>query len=658
MAVENRVSSPKAGWKRISLSARGVLIMLLPMAALFAVFAAVYRVEGDLQDADQIAARHFDALAQLQQLRSREETAAGAAQAYLLTRRPEFLQDYQTAHRPVEEALLRISRLIPSSESAALGGVADSVRMQLEILDEIVGGPGDDAEPGLLDRSRKARADIESRLSLLADAEDQAISRARSKRQAERSKLFLIIAVCGFFGPLGALLLHLLIARRLIGRVQVLEQNARSLADGTALETLPEGDDEIAAVDRAIRDAALLLRNRERELRESELRYRNLFDQAPLPFEETDSEGVIRRVNQAACALLKATPEQILGLPAWHFLAPGLHESFRQAMLARIRSATEIAPYEAAYLLSDGSSINVEIRESLLRSERGEVIGLGRSLLDITERNLAEIAARKVAQYAMELRNKNEQLAQALETARSAAEAKGRFLASMSHELRTPLNAIIGFSEMLFDGKLGPLPSDHLDCLQDILTSARHLLRLISDILDLSKIEAGRMEFCPEPCLLDGLVSEVRDVIRPLADKKRIELLLSVPPDLHVILDASRFKQVLYNYLSNAVKFTPEGGWITVRVLPEDTHFRLEVEDTGIGIPEDEISKLFQEFQQLPNSRKAEQGTGLGLALTRRIVEAQGGTVSVRSTPGMGSTFSAILPLQPADHMAPLARVS
>jgi PAS domain S-box-containing protein len=483
-------------------------------------------------------------------------------------------------------------------------------------------------------------------------------SLALSQPQVERWRLFLIIALCAFVGPLGALLHHLLIARRLIWRVRVLEQNARNLADGTALQTLPEGDDEIAAVDRAIRDAALLLRNRERELRQSELRYRNLFDQAPLPFEETDSEGVIRRVNQAACALLKAPPEQILGLPAWHFLPPGLQENFCQAMLGRIRSATEIAPYEAAYLLSDGSSINVEIRESLMRNERGEVIGLGRSLLDITERNLAEIAARKVAQYAMELRNKNEQLAQALETARSAAEAKGRFLASMSHELRTPLNAIIGFSEMLFDGKLGPLSSDHLDCLQDILTSARHLLRLISDILDLSKIEAGRMEFCPEPCLIDALVAEVRDVIRPLADKKRIELLLSVPPDLHVILDASRFKQVLYNYLSNAVKFTPDGGWITVRVIREETDFRLEVEDTGIGIPEEQISKLFQEFQQLPNSRKAEQGTGLGLALTRRIVEAQGGTVSVRSTPGMGSTFSAVLPLLPADHMAPLARVS
>jgi signal transduction histidine kinase len=356
--------------------------------------------------------------------------------------------------------------------------------------------------------------------------------------------------------------------------------------------------------------------------------------------------------------LVKSPPEQLLGLPAWYFLVPGDQEKFQRELLDRIASGTEIAPYECIYQIEDGTSITVEIRESLIRNERGAVTGVCRSLVDITERNLAEMAARKVAQYAMELRNKNEQLAQALEAARSAVEAKSQFLASMSHELRTPLNAIIGFSELLYDGKLGGLSNDHRECLQDILTSARHLLRLISDILDLSKVEAGKMEFCPEACHIEALVAEVRDVIRPLAEKKRIELLTDIPWEIPAMIDASRFKQVLYNYLSNAVKFTPEGGWITIRVIVEGFQFRLEVEDTGIGIHPEEISKLFQEFQQLPNSRKAGQGTGLGLALTRRIVEAQGGAIGVRSTPGVGSVFSAVLPLRPAPVVATLARVS
>jgi PAS domain S-box-containing protein len=381
-------------------------------------------------------------------------------------------------------------------------------------------------------------------------------------------------------------------------------------------------------------------------VRDNEQRYRDLFDRAPIAFEETDRDGIIRRFNQAVCNLLKCSPDQILGRKAWEFVAPDQQENFRQAMTERIASGTESGAFECDYMLDDGSRITVEIRENLVRDEHEEVTGVVCSLLDVTERNLAAVAARKVSQYAMELRNKNEQLARALEAARLATEAKSRFLAGVSHELRTPLNGIIGFSELMYDAKLGPVSEDHKDVLSDILTSARHLLQLINDILDLSKVEAGRMEFHPEPTRIDTLVYEVRDVVRPLAEKKRLNLGISVPADFTAVVDPARFKQVLYNYLSNAVKFTPENGRVDVRVRREDeASFRLEVEDTGVGISPEEISKLFQEFQQLPNSRKAEQGTGLGLALTRHIVEAQGGSVSVRSIKGTGSVFAAVFPL-------------
>jgi len=193
---------------------------------------------------------------------------------------------------------------------------------------------------------------------------------------------------------------------------------------------------------------------------------------------------------------------------------------------------------------------------------------------------------------------------------------------------------------------VGAVSEEHREFLGDILASGRHLLRLINEILDLSKVEAGKMEFAPESRELELLVNEVRDVIRPLAEKKDIRLTADVTPGLTAIIDPARFKQVLYNYLSNAVKFTPRGGAVAVRVAADaDGAFCVEVEDTGIGIQQDEIPKLFQEFQQLHGGRKAEQGTGLGLALTRHIVEAQGGRVAVRSTPGVGSVFSAILPL-------------
>jgi CheY-like chemotaxis protein len=217
----------------------------------------------------------------------------------------------------------------------------------------------------------------------------------------------------------------------------------------------------------------------------------------------------------------------------------------------------------------------------------------------------------------------------------------------MSHELRTPLNAIIGFAELMHDAKVGPVSPTHKECLADILTSSRHLLQLINDVLDLSKVEAGKMEFRPEPVELTRVVGEVRDILRGLSAKKHIHLAVDIEAGLdEVVLDPGKLKQVLYNYLSNALKFTPEGGQVTVRArLEPGGNFRLEVSDTGIGIRPDDLSRLFVEFQQLDASAsKAYPGTGLGLALTKRIVEAQGGRVGVSSAVAEGSTFYAVLP--------------
>lgn len=505
---------------------------------------------------------------------------------------------------------------------------------------------GDDAAP--IERALSGPpGDVESRMMVLNQVQDLRLFRARYNRDIARQRLFRIVLVAGIIGPLGGLFMHLLIAGRLVKRLQRVQENARRLAHGLPLEPVRKSSDEIGTLAQQLEDAAFVMRGRERELRESERRYRDLFDRAPIPYEETDAEGRIRRFNQEGCNLLRSQPDRILGRWAWDFVAPDQKEAFQAAMMDRLANGTETGPLECDYVLEDGTTLRIEVRESLIRNDAGEVTGVCRSLLDVTERNLAAVAARKVAQYAMELRNKNEQLAHALDAARSATEAKSRFLASVSHELRTPLNGIIGFSELMFDGKLGPVPDEQREIMGDILTSARHLLQLISDILDVSKVEAGRMEFHPEPGRIDLLVHEVRDVVRPLAERKNLRVEATVPPGLSGVLDRSRFKQVLYNYLSNAVKFTPEGGYVQMRVsVDEKSELRVEVEDNGTGITPEEMPLLFKEFQQLPNSRRAEQGTGLGLALTRLIVEAQGGSVGVRSALGKGSTFSAVLPIE------------
>jgi PAS domain S-box-containing protein len=640
--------SVMARWTRLSLRSKGVAVLTIPLSALVLAQFAIYRVEGDVASVDQRVERFYDTRSALSQLRISLSGAQAAAGGYVATGERQFAAMFDQARESVNQSLNRLSPLIgETANDGPLTEIRRQADQELASLSSLRQSPPDSAAAApRLTRARNAMSAALARVASLSEAEERQFAAARAQRDLTRRRLFRTLMACGILGPLGALFMNLVVAGRISRRIVAVEENARRLAHGLPLEPFRRGSDEISALARQIEDAAYLLRKREREVKDNEQRYRDLFDRAPIAFEETDRDGVIRRFNQAVCNLLKSRPDQILGCKAWEFVAPDQQENFRQAMTERIATGTEAGAFECDYMLDDGSRITVEIRENLVRGDHDEVTGVVRSLLDVTERNLADMAARKVSQYAMELRNKNEQLARALEAARLATEAKSRFLAGVSHELRTPLNGIIGFSELMYDAKLGPVSEDHKDVLSDILTSARHLLQLINDILDLSKVEAGRMEFHPEPTRIDTLVYEVRDVVRPLAEKKRLRLAITVPSDLTAVVDPARFKQVLYNYLSNAVKFTPDSGRVEVRITrEEDSSFRLEVEDTGVGISPDEIAKLFQEFQQLPNSRKAEQGTGLGLALTRHIVEAQGGSVSVRSVKGSGSVFAAVFPL-------------
>jgi signal transduction histidine kinase/CheY-like chemotaxis protein len=228
-----------------------------------------------------------------------------------------------------------------------------------------------------------------------------------------------------------------------------------------------------------------------------------------------------------------------------------------------------------------------------------------------------------------------------------ASRAKSAFLANMSHELRTPLNAIIGFGELLEGGEVGPIDPQQKEFLGDIVSSGRHLLTLISDILDVSKVEAGKMEFRPEKLDLSRACTDAIDVLRGQLARKRIRLTCAVNPAVATVtLDPSRLKQVLYNLLSNALKFSPEGSEVSLMARPAgETRFRLEITDAGPGIRAEDMPMLFREFQQLDDGAgKHHAGTGLGLALVKHLVEAQGGTVGVQSEPGHGSTFYAELP--------------
>ena len=227
-----------------------------------------------------------------------------------------------------------------------------------------------------------------------------------------------------------------------------------------------------------------------------------------------------------------------------------------------------------------------------------------------------------------------------------ASQHKSEFLASMSHELRTPLNAIIGFSDVLLQGMFGETNEKQTEYLRDILASGQHLLSLINDILDLSKIEAGRMELDLAAFDLPSAIDDALLLMRERASRRGITLERHVDERLDEIrADQRKVKQVLLNLLSNAVKFTPEGGRIDVRAVPVDGTVEISVTDTGIGIAPEDHDAVFEEFRQVGKAEKKAEGTGLGLALCRKFVELHGGRIWVKSQIGQGSTFTFTVPV-------------
>ena len=217
----------------------------------------------------------------------------------------------------------------------------------------------------------------------------------------------------------------------------------------------------------------------------------------------------------------------------------------------------------------------------------------------------------------------------------------------MSHELRTPLNAIIGFSQVLRDSMFGPVNDKQAEYLDDIISSGNHLLSLINDVLDLSKVEAGQVELEVHPFSLREALERGVVMVRERATEDGIRLALAADPEVDVVDgDERRIKQVIFNLLSNAVKFTPAGGEVDVTATRVNGEIRVAVADTGPGVAPEDRDRIFEEFQQTETGVGQREGTGLGLALSKRFVELHGGRIWLESEPGRGSTFTFALPVR------------
>ena len=311
-----------------------------------------------------------------------------------------------------------------------------------------------------------------------------------------------------------------------------------------------------------------------------------------------------------------------------------------------------------------GMELPVEVVSGKVKNERGEPIAIVSVLHDLTKqvenerlydalKRLNSELENRIQEATADLAEQNARLQWQSQEVERANKLKSEFLASMSHELRTPINALIGYSSLLLDGVLGDVNPRQQDALGRGRAAAEHLLALINDILDLAKIEAGKMPLRLEDVSLRDVMLEVGQQIEPMVRKKQLEFVLDVDPDCPAIYsDRTKIKQVLLNLLSNAVKFTTKGR-VTVETRCAADGIQIDVVDTGIGIRASDLEAIWEDFRQVDQSRTREfGGTGLGLSITRKLLERLGGGVMVKSNYGEGSTFSVFLPLRVAQGVA------
>jgi PAS domain S-box-containing protein len=358
--------------------------------------------------------------------------------------------------------------------------------------------------------------------------------------------------------------------------------------------------------------------------------FQDLYDNAPNGYHSLDKDGMLSMVNQTELTWLGYSRDEMIGRPFTDFITEQSRATF-QEHYAQFKQSGRMRGLEYECIRKDGTTFHIQIDATAIYDSQGTYVTSRSTMIDNTEHKKAEET----------LQRANSELAR-------AARTKDEFLANMSHELRTPLNAILGMSEGLREEIRGPLNPRQQDALKLIESSGRHLLMLINDILDLSKVEAGRMDLFTEIMSVSEICQSSLMFVRDLALKKSLTLTFQMNDHLAMMeVDPKRLKQMLVNLLSNAVKFTPDKGAVSLNVNTDTTAslIRFMVRDTGIGISPDNIARLFQPFIQLDSSLSRQyEGTGLGLALVRRLANLHGGNVTVESEVGQGSCFTITLP--------------
>jgi len=365
----------------------------------------------------------------------------------------------------------------------------------------------------------------------------------------------------------------------------------------------------------------------EQELRDQQFYTRSLIESIIDALVTIDAAGTITDINEQTITLMGRSRTQLIGSPFNdHFTEP----LQAQECIARARAGIQVANHELTAIGSDGRLTAVSCNATPFHDREGQLRGVIVAARDITERQHQDRA----------LSQTHRELQHAKVVAESANLAKSEFLSNMSHELRSPLNAILGFAQLIDTGEPAPTPAQK-DSTSQIMQAGWYLLELINEILDLALIESGKLSLSPEPLALAEVLADCLAMVEPHATSNGIRVAIAPPPQaLYVRADRTRAKQVFVNLMSNAIKYNRSEGEMVVSWAPHGaSQVRVSVRDTGFGLTADKLAQLFESFNRLGREGGAEEGTGIGLVVSKRLVEMMGGEIGVSSTVGVGSTF-------------------
>ncbi len=389
------------------------------------------------------------------------------------------------------------------------------------------------------------------------------------------------------------------------------------------------------------------------ELRKSEEKYRTILESIREGYFEIDLNGNFTFFNDALCDLTGYSREELFNLNYSELCDEKTNRYLVNEITKLVERDDTFTILEYTQIKKDKSEVNLESSIYLMHDYENEIIGIKGMIRNITERKKSEALRKQFNQkLEEEVKIRTRELEDAMKKQKlyldqivKASQFKTEFLATMSHELRTPLNAIIGFADLLLEGVYGFLNDDQTDFIMDIKNSAEHQFEMISNILDISKIESGNLSLKREQIELSPIIDQVISTIRPLLNSKNLSIRVKGFSDHKTILaDRIKLKQIFYNLLSNAVKFTDKGT-ITIEIVENKDNWKFNVIDTGIGIRKSDYNLIFKDFKRVESDYvRSKQGAGLGLSLTKRIIELHGGTISFTSKYGEGSCFSFSIP--------------